>query len=81
MDKNNNCKVMVENCAPYNIIIKRNNLMGLVESEEDELIPFTDNMAADICSAIKKQLPKVPKARLSRKDIARRCNLQVPDEF
>ncbi len=42
MDDNNNCKVMVENCAPYDVTVERNDLMGLIEIEEEELIPLTD---------------------------------------
>jgi len=38
-------------------------------------------MATDICAAIKNKLLKVPRTRLSREDIACRCNLQVPDRF
>jgi hypothetical protein len=71
MDENNNCKVMGENCAPYDITIERNNLMGLVKIEEDELIQFTDATASDICAAIQDKLPKVQKAKLSRDEIAR----------
>jgi hypothetical protein len=52
IDENNNCKVMVKNCAPYEVTIERNDLMVLVEIEEDELIPLTDNTAAEICAAI-----------------------------
>jgi hypothetical protein len=52
MDNNNKCKVMVENSAPYKVTIKRDDLMELVEIEEDELIPLTDNNAADICVSI-----------------------------
>ncbi len=61
---------MVENCTHYNIIIERNDLIGLVEIKEYKLIPLTDDMAVDICAAIKEQLPKVPRMKLSREDIA-----------
>jgi len=30
-DENNNCKVMIKNCAPYEITIERYNLLGLLE--------------------------------------------------
>jgi hypothetical protein len=39
INENNNCKVMIENCAPYDVTIETNDLMELVDIEEDELIP------------------------------------------
>jgi hypothetical protein len=81
IDENNNCKVMIKNCAPYKVMIERNRLLGLVEIKEDELIPLTDDTAAEICAAIKDNILKTNRARLSRDEIALRCNLQVPDKF
>jgi hypothetical protein len=62
-------------------MIERNYLLGLVEIEEDELISLTDDTAAKICAAIKDNIPKTTRAKLSRDEIAQHCNLQVPDEF
>jgi len=45
--------------------------MGLVEIEEDELIPLTDNNAADICVSIQERLPKIQRKKLTREEIAR----------
>jgi hypothetical protein len=81
IDENHNCKVMIKNCAPYKVTIERNDLLGLVEIKEDKLIPLTDNTAAKICAAIKDNIPKTPRAKLSRDEIARHCNLQVPGQF
>ncbi len=55
--------------------------MGIVEIEDDELYPHTDNTAAKICASIKSNIPSTPQAKLTRDEIARRCNLQVPDDF
>jgi hypothetical protein len=71
MDNNNKCKVMVENSAPYKVTIKRDDLMELVEIEEDELIPLTDNNAADICVSIQERLLKIQRKKLTREEIAR----------
>jgi hypothetical protein len=38
IDKNNNCKIIVDNCAPYDIIIDRNNILGILDTESDDLI-------------------------------------------
>ncbi len=53
---------MIKNCAPYEVTIERNNLLGLVEIEEDELIPLTDDTTAKICAAIKDNIPKTTRA-------------------
>ncbi len=81
IDENQNCKVVIENCAPYEVTIERNDIMGLVEIEEDELYSLTDDTTTEICASIKSKIPDTPRANLSRDKIARRCNLQVPEEF
>jgi hypothetical protein len=81
MDDNNNCKVMVENCPPYDVTIKRNDLMGLIEIEEEELIPLTDRTISAICMSIQDKLPNIQKPRISREEIDCHWNLQVLDEF
>jgi hypothetical protein len=48
IDENHNCKIIIENCTPYEIIIERNVMMGILEIEEDELYPLMDNTAAEI---------------------------------
>ncbi len=46
IDSNQNCKVVIENCAPYEVTIERNDIMGIIEMEEDKLYPLTDETAA-----------------------------------
>jgi hypothetical protein len=46
-------------------MIEENDLMGLVEIEEDKLIRLTDDTAAEICTAIKENIPKFQKTSLS----------------
>jgi hypothetical protein len=48
IDNNQNCKIVIENCAPYEVIIERNDIMGIIQIEEDEMYPLTDKAAADI---------------------------------
>jgi hypothetical protein len=81
IDKNQNCQIIIKNCAPYEVTIKRNDIMGMVEIEDDNLYPLTDDTAAEICVSIKSNIRNTPRAKLTRDEIARRCNLQVPDEF
>ncbi len=40
IDKNNNCKLIVDNCAPYDIVIDRNDILGIMDTEPDNLIPL-----------------------------------------
>ncbi len=40
--KNNNCEIIVDNCAPYDIIIDRNDILSIMDMETDELIPLED---------------------------------------
>jgi hypothetical protein len=81
IDSNQNCKIVIENWAPYDVTIERNEIMGIIEMEEDEMFPLTDDAAADICATIKSNIPSTSRIQLTRDDIARRCNLQVPEEF
>ncbi len=34
IDSNQNCKVVIKNCAPYDVTIERNDIMGIIEMEE-----------------------------------------------
>jgi hypothetical protein len=35
IESNQNCKIIIDNCAPYDITIERNDIMGIIEMEED----------------------------------------------
>jgi hypothetical protein len=39
IDKNNNCKLIIDNCAPYDVVIDRNDILGIMDTEPDNLIP------------------------------------------
>jgi hypothetical protein len=56
IDSNHNCKVIIENCAPYEVVIQRNDIMGLIEIKEDEMYPLMDETTAEIWSSIKSNL-------------------------
>jgi len=81
MDSNNNCKVIMENCAPDDMTIEMNDLMGIIEIEAEKLIPLTDHAISSVCTGIHAKLPKIQKPRISQHEIARQCHLQVPNEF
>ncbi len=52
-----------------------------MDIETDELIPMEDSTIAAILSDIDKRLPKVPKKKLTKAEIAAKANLNVPNEF
>jgi hypothetical protein len=79
--KNNNCKIIVDNCAPYDVIIDRNDVIRFMDVESDELILMEDSTIAAILSDIDKHLPKVPKKKLTKAEIAAKANLNVPNEY
>jgi hypothetical protein len=81
VDKNNICNMVMENCTPYDITLERDDILGVMETEEDELVPLTDNFISSICQDIHNCFPKVKRKRLSWEEIKRRCHLQVPEEF
>jgi hypothetical protein len=81
IDSNQNCKIVIESCSPYEVTIERIDVMGIIEMEEDEIDPLTDETSADICASIKSNIPSTPGTQLTRDDIARCCNLQVLEEF
>jgi hypothetical protein len=81
VDENNICNMVMENCAPYDITLERDDILGVMESEEDKLVPLTDDFISSICQDIHNRFPKVKRKRLSWEEIKRRCPLQVPEEF
>jgi len=80
VDENNICNIIVENCAPYDVTLERDDILGVMETE-DELVPLTDEFISSVCQDIHNRFPKVKRKRLSREEIRQRCHLQVPEEF
>ncbi len=65
----------MDNCAPYDVIIDRNDIIGFMDIEMDPLIPMEDSTIASILSDIDKHLPKVLKRKLTKEEIAAKANL------
>jgi hypothetical protein len=78
IDENNICSFVVEN---YDVTLERDDIIGVMETEQDELVPLTDDFISSVCQDIHNRFPKVKRKRLSREEIRRRCHLQVPEEF
>jgi hypothetical protein len=81
VDKYRNCKMVINNGAHYDIVIARNEVLGVLELEPDDCIPMTENSIAAIISDIHQKFPKVPKKQFTRTEINQRANLQVPNEY
>jgi hypothetical protein len=73
VDENNICNLVIENCAPYNVKLEWDNILGIKEIEEEKLVPLIDEFPD--------RFPKVKRKRLSREDIQRRCHQQLPVEY
>jgi hypothetical protein len=81
IDKNNSFKLVIDNCAPYDICIDRNDVHCLMDMETEQLQPLEDSAISAILSDIDKQLPKVPKRKLLKDKIAAKSHLYVPNEY
>ncbi len=81
IDKNNNCKLVIDNCAPYDVTIDRNDVIGLKDVETEQLLPLDDSVISAILNDIDKQLPKVPKHKLTKEEVAAKAHLNVPNEY
>jgi hypothetical protein len=62
-------------------MIERGDILGLIEIEEDELIPLTDDVISSVCSDTHNIFPEVKKKIWSRYQIEKNCHLQAPSEF
>ncbi len=81
VDKNNNCKIVIDNCAPYNVTIDRNDILSLMDRENEQFKPLEDSVLSAILTDIDKRLPKVPKRKLTKAEIATKARLNVPNEY
>jgi hypothetical protein len=52
-----------------------------MDTELDELIPLEYSTISAILNDIDKQLPKVPKKKLTKEDIGAKYHLNVPSEY
>jgi len=69
MDENNICSIVLENFAPYNVSLERDDILGIMETEEEEMVPLTDKLKSSVCQDIHNHFPKVKRKGLSRDEI------------
>ncbi len=56
IDKNNNCKLVSDNWAPYDITIDRNDVIALMDIETEQLQPLEDSVISAILNDIDKKI-------------------------
>jgi hypothetical protein len=66
VNDNNICNIVQENCAPNDITLERDDILGIMEIEEEELIPLTDDFISSVCQDIHNRFSKVKRKRLRR---------------
>jgi hypothetical protein len=71
----------MENSASYNVTLEKDDILGLMEIEEEEMVPLMDDFISLVCQDIHNHFPKVKRKRLSGDEIQTQCHLQVPEEF
>jgi hypothetical protein len=81
LDKYKHCKLVIDNCAPYEITLARNDVLGVLEFEPDKCIPLNEKTISALISDIHDQLPKVPKKKFTRAEIEQKANLKVPAQY
>jgi hypothetical protein len=80
-DHRNQCTMPIQNCAPHEININTGDILGILSTEKDDLIPFNEDSLSTICEQIYQRLPKVKKKAWTRKEIEERCHLGAPEPY
>jgi hypothetical protein len=62
-----NRKLQLQNCTPHEVSLKAGDILGILDTEKDTPIPFSDESLATICEQIHQRLPKVKKRTWTRK--------------
>jgi hypothetical protein len=81
IDKNNNCKIVIDNCAPFDVTIDRNDIIAIMDKETEQLQLLDEETISVVLSDIDKRLPKEPKYKLTKDEIAAKAHLDVPKEY
>ncbi len=81
INKNNNCKFFLDNCAPYDVTISKNDILGIMDAEPDNPIIMEDWTISAILQDLENKLPKVPKRKLTNGKIANKANVNVPEKY
>jgi Retroviral aspartyl protease len=58
LDKYKNCKLVIVNCAPYDIVLARNEVLGVLEFKPDECIPLNEQTISALILDIHQKFSK-----------------------
>jgi hypothetical protein len=58
LDSYKNCKIIIDNCAPYDIVLPRNEILGVLEFEPEQCLPLNEDTVASIISNIEQNFQK-----------------------
>jgi len=58
LDNYKNCKLIIDNCAPYDIVLPRNEIIGVLEFKSEQCLPLNKDTVASIISNIEKKVPR-----------------------
>jgi len=78
LDSYKNCKIIIDNCAPYDIVLPRNEILGVFEFEPEQCLPLNEDTVASIISNIEQKFLKVTKKHFSCDEIAQKAHMNVP---
>jgi len=80
-DNRKQCTLQLQNCAPHEVSLKAGDILGILDTEQDTPIPFSNERLATIFEQIHQRLPKVKKRTWTRKEIEDRCHLGAPEPY
>ncbi len=60
LDNYNNCKLIIDNCAPYDIVLPRNEILGILEFESEKCQPLNEDTVASIITNIEQKYVYLP---------------------
>lgn len=62
---NNKCKILIENSAPYDVTIKRDDILSIMDIKNDELLLFSNDVIASTLNDINDHFPRTPRKMMS----------------
>ncbi len=77
LDNYKNCKLIIDNCPLYYIVLPRNEILGMLEFESEQCLPLNEDTVASIISNIEHKFLKVPKKHFSGAEIEQKAHLNV----
>jgi hypothetical protein len=74
----NNCKIIINNCAPYDVSIAHNDndTLGIMDLDRDKLIPGEDSVISS-----EKLNKNLPKRKLTKEEIMQKSHVDWQSQF